>query len=350
MLFPICPIGQNAIASCMTKSFHHFGILGAGAWGTALAAALLRAGRRVTLWSHRPENAAIINNAHENTVYLKGIALDPALVATGDMTDLSACNAWILATPAQHARSIVRNLRAVADGANPILIAAKGIEQKTGALLSAVLAEEASAHPIGILSGPSFAAEVARGLPTALTLAMQDEGLNQILATAMATPAFRIYRTDDVVGTQVGGAIKNVLAVACGIVTGKQMGDNARAALMTRGLAEMTRLGVTLGGRAETLMGLSGLGDMVLTCSSPQSRNMSLGIALGQGQDLASILAARSNVTEGVTTAAAAHGLAGRLGVEMPIVAAVHAILNGSADIDTAITNLLARPLKTEMV
>jgi len=329
----------------MAKSFNHFGVIGAGAWGTALATVLVRAGRRVSLWAHQPQIATIINQQHENTVYLKGIALDHDLEAISDLKTMAGCDALIVATPAQHLREIVSALPESC--LVPLIIAAKGIERNSAALMTQVAAEARPHNPLAIISGPSFAIEVARGLPTALTFAMRDPALGAALIKAMATPAFRLYETDDIVGVELGGAIKNVLAVACGIVSGRNLGDNARASLITRGIAEMMRLGTVLGGRSETLMGLSGVGDLVLTCSSLQSRNMSLGIALGQGQKLADILASRAQVTEGVTTASAAYQMAQKNNVDMPIVAAVDNVLNG-ANIDKVISELLARPLKHE--
>ncbi len=335
----------------MRLSFNHFGIIGAGAWGTALAATLVRAGRQVTIWAHEPNVAAAINQQHENTIYLKGVALDPALKSTSDLDNLASCDAWIIACPAQHARRIGANLAEMARAdvpPPPVIIAAKGIEQKTSALMGDVAASVLPGHPLAVLSGPSFAAEVARGLPTALTFAIKDRALGENLVRAMVTPGFRLYLSDDDVGAEIGGAVKNVLAIACGIVAGRKLGENARASIITRGLAEILRLGLALGARAETLMGLSGLGDLVLTCSSPQSRNMSLGIALGEGKALADILASRVSVAEGVTTAAATLALANKHHVEMPIIAAVDSVLNGSMNIDDAIAGLLSRPLKAE--
>lgn len=330
---------------------HHFGIIGAGAWGTALASSILCAGKKVTLWAHTASVADAIHGAHENTQHLPGIKLDPQLKATTRLADLALCEAWIVATPAQCVRAIAHDLTHVAgENTAPVLIASKGIELKTSALMSEVVAEVLPRHPLAVLSGPSFATEVAQGKPAALTLATKHIKLGEDLAKALTTPALRLYRTEDVVGAQIGGAVKNVLAVACGIVAGRDMGENARAAILTRGLAEIMRLGIALGGRAETMMGLSGVGDLVLTCSSTQSRNMSLGMALGQGKNLADILAARASVTEGVPTAAAAHTLAQKHYVEMPIVAAVDAILNHNADIDQTIRDLLARPQKAETV
>jgi glycerol-3-phosphate dehydrogenase (NAD(P)+) len=327
--------------------YQHFGIVGAGAWGTALAAALRRAGRDVTLWAHEAEDAEGINRRHENSRYLPGIALDPAIKAAHDPEALAAADALLLATPAQRLREVARLFAAICRNA-PVLIAAKGIELGTLKLMSDIVEEEMPKRGIAVLSGPSFAAEVARGLPTALTLAARNENVGEKLAEALASPALRPYFTNDVVGAQLGGAVKNVLAIACGIVAGRKLGDNARAALITRGLAEMMRLGAASGARAETLMGLSGLGDLVLTCSSPQSRNMSLGIALGEGQALDAILAAQRGVAEGVPTASAAWALAQKRGIDMPIVEAADAVLNGKATIDQTIAALLSRPLKAE--
>ncbi len=333
----------------MTTGFQHFGILGAGAWGTALAQTLARAGRDVTLWAHAPALADAMRQLRSNVTYLPGIALDAKIRPTSSLTELQDCNAWLIAVPAQHVRTICHRLvDAAALLPGPVILTSKGIEQNTGALLGDIVALELPQHPVAILSGPSFATEVANGLPAALTLAVKDAALGNALIKSMATPAFRLYLTDDVIGAQIGGAIKNVLAIACGITAGRAMGENARAAIVTRGLAEIIRLGIAAGGRPETLMGLSGVGDLVLTCSSMQSRNMSLGLALGQGKALADILAARSTVAEGVTTAAAALALAQKYGVDMPIITAVNAVLSQNADIDAMITGLLARPLKTE--
>jgi glycerol-3-phosphate dehydrogenase (NAD(P)+) len=333
----------------MTNSFKHFGIVGGGAWGTALALTLLRADCRVTLWAHEADVVSDINRHHENKIYLPGVELNVALKATNALSDLAVCDVLVLVTPAQHLRAMAKQLQAVTAGkSQPLIIASKGIEETTSALLSDVIATELPHSPVAVLSGPSFAIEIAKGQPAALTLAVKDKALGDTLLQAMATPAFRLYLTEDVVGAQIGGAVKNVLAVACGIIAGRGMGDNARAALITRGLAELTRLGVAMGGSKETLMGLSGMGDLVLTCSSPQSRNMSLGMALGQGKALQDILASRASVTEGVYTAAAAYKLAQKHKVEMPIVASVDAVLNRHADIDAMIAGLLARPLKTE--
>ena len=324
------------------------GIVGAGAWGTALACVARRAGRDVTIWAREPEVAAEINAAHENPIYLPGVTLDPGVRATDRLGEVAAADALFLATPAQHLRAVAGELARHLPPDRPVVICAKGIEQGTGALMTEVVAAVLPGRPAAVLSGPTFAAEVARGLPTAVTLAASDAALGRRLAAAIGGARFRPYLSDDPIGAEIGGAVKNVLAVACGIVVGRRLGDNARAALVTRGLAEMIRLAVARGGRAETLMGLSGLGDLTLTCNGIQSRNLSVGIALGEGRRLAELLAERRSVAEGVFSAAAVVALAGRLGVDMPIAAAVDAILNRGADIDETIAGLLARPFRDE--
>jgi glycerol-3-phosphate dehydrogenase (NAD(P)+) len=322
------------------------GIVGAGAWGTALAQVLCRAGRPVALWAREPELVAAINRDHENPLFLPGVPLDPGIAASSDIAAVAkGAEILLLVVPAQYLRG---TCRMVAGVTAPVVICAKGIEAGTGALMSEVAAAALPGAPIAVLSGPTFAAEVARGLPTAVTLATADAGLGQHLADNLGTRHFRPYFSDDVAGAEIGGAIKNVLAIACGIVEGKGLGDNARAALITRGLAEMVRLAIAKGGRPETLMGLSGLGDLVLTCTATQSRNYSLGVALGQGRALNDVLAERRSVAEGVDSAAAAAALAQRLGVEMPIVAAVDAILHRHAPIDDAVAALLSRPFRSE--
>jgi glycerol-3-phosphate dehydrogenase (NAD(P)+) len=332
----------------MIKSFQHIGVIGGGAWGTALAAVMRRAGREALLWAREAEVVEAINARHENKVFLPGITLDAGIKVTGKLADLAACDVFLLVVPAQHTREMCRQMTKALAGTTPIIVCAKGIEQDTAKLLSEIVGEELPGRKLAVLSGPSFAGEVARDLPTALTLATTDKTLGEKLVAAIGTKLFRLYLTDDVTGAQIGGAIKNVLAVACGIAAGCKLGENGRAALITRGLTEMMRLGAAMGARAETLMGLSGLGDLVLTCSSLQSRNMSLGAALGEGQALAAILKQRAGVAEGVTTAAAARALAQKHKVEMPIVTAVDAVLNKGAALVDTIEALLARPVKAE--
>ena len=324
------------------------GVIGAGAWGTALALAARRAGSDVVLWAREAEVVEAVNAGRGNPVFLPGIPLEPGIRATSDWAEAASCDGLLLVTPAQHLRSACRTLKPLLRAGVPVVICAKGIEISTGKLMSEAVAEELPDAPLAVLSGPTFAAEVARGLPTAVTLAIRDADLGHALVAAIGGLTFRPYLSDDLVGAQIGGAVKNVLAIGCGIVEGRGLGENARAALITRGLAEINRLGQALGARSETLMGLSGLGDLTLTCSSLQSRNMSLGHDLGRGRALSDILAERRSVAAGVYTAEAVVALAGRLGVEMPICAAIDAILNRGADVPATIAALMSRPFKPE--
>lgn len=319
------------------------GIIGGGAWGTALALVARRAGRRVILWAHEADTVAAIRERHENP-FLPRVKLDPGIAATTDMAEVGAAGAILLVPPAQHLRAVAAALAPHVKSDTPVVICAKGIEAKTGALMSEALAAAMPRARACILSGPTFAAEVARGLPTAVTLATSEDATGASLTTALASRHFRIYRSDDVTGAQLGGAVKNVIAIACGVVMGRGLGDNARAALITRGLAEIARLGRAMGAKSETIMGLSGLGDLALTCTGEQSRNLSLGMALGRGEKIADILAQRRSVAEGVATAGSVVTLAARHGIEMPIATAVDAVANKGADIDAAIAALLARP------
>jgi glycerol-3-phosphate dehydrogenase (NAD(P)+) len=324
------------------------GIIGGGAWGTALAMTARKAGREAVIHAREPEVVDAINRDHENPWFLPGIALDPAIRATGDPAEAADADAVLLVAPAQHLRGVVSPLAAGWRRGVPAVVCAKGIEGGTCALLSEVVAETLPAAIVAVLSGPSFAAEVARDLPTAVTFACADAGLREAVPAALGTTRFRIYSSGDVIGAEIGGAVKNVLAIACGIVEGRGLGDNARAALITRGLAEIARLAHAKGARAETLMGLSGAGDLVLTCNNIQSRNFSLGVALGEGARLNDVLAGRTSVAEGVFSAAAVTELARRVGVVMPISAAVDAVLNRGADLDATIAGLLSRPFKAE--
>jgi glycerol-3-phosphate dehydrogenase (NAD(P)+) len=322
------------------------GVIGGGAWGTALAQVAAQGGDAL-LWAFETEVADAINRDHENPVYLPGVALSPAVRATASLADLAACDFLLVVTPAQHMRSI---LKATPVGAKPLLLCSKGIEAGSMALMSEVAAETCPDAPVAVLSGPTFASEVAKGLPTAVTLACADEDVAGRLAKRIAQPAFRPYRSTDVVGAEIGGAVKNVLAIACGVVEGAGLGRNARAALIARGFAEMTRLGLARGARAETLAGLSGLGDLVLTCSSEQSRNFSLGLGLGRGTDAKALLADRRTVAEGAFTAPVLVEAAKAAGVEMPISEAVAALLSGGKKVADVIGTLLARPLKSESI
>jgi glycerol-3-phosphate dehydrogenase (NAD(P)+) len=324
-------------------------IIGGGAWGTALACVARRAGNEAVIWAREDEVAAAINERQENTPFLPGVTLDPDIRAVTDMKDaVAGADSVLLVAPAQHLRAVSIELARHLTPGVPVVVCAKGIERQSGALMSEVLAETMKEAPVAVLSGPTFAREVAAGLPTAVTLAAADEALGAVLVRMLGDPLFRPYLSPDPIGAQIGGAVKNVLAIACGIVAGKGLGENARAALITRGLAEMVRLGRAKRAKRETLMGLSGLGDLVLTCNGEQSRNMSLGMALGRGETLDDILAARTSVAEGVATASSVVALAGRLDVDMPIAGAVHAILDRGASVDSVIEGLLARPFRPE--
>jgi glycerol-3-phosphate dehydrogenase (NAD(P)+) len=324
------------------------GVIGGGAWGTALAEVCARAGLEVVLWAREPEVVQAINAEHVNSLFLPGAALDPSIRATAEMADLAGSEMVLAVSPAQHLRSSLTAFAPHASAGLPVLLCAKGVEQGSLKLMNEVLAETCPQAAPAVLSGPSFAGEVARGLPTAVTLASPDLDLARRLAETIATPTFRPYVARDMIGAEAGGAVKNVLAIACGIVEGKGLGRSAHAALITRGFAELTRLAVALGGEAETVAGLCGLGDLVLTCSSPQSRNMSVGLALGRGETLKDALAGKLSVAEGVASAPAVTALARKLGVETPICQAVAAILAGEIGVDAAIVGLLSRPLKAE--
>jgi glycerol-3-phosphate dehydrogenase (NAD(P)+) len=328
----------------MTKA----GVIGGGAWGTALAQVCARAGLETTLWAREADVVASVNTDHENTSFLPGVALDPSIHATGDFVDLARSDLVLAVAPAQHLRATLAAFAPHVPDGLQILLCAKGVEQGSLKLMTEVLAETVPQARPAVLSGPSFAGEVARGLPTAVTLACPDPGCAEELAEQIATPTFRPYFATDMIGAEAGGAVKNVLAIACGIVEGRGLGRSAHAALITRGFSELTRLAVALGGEAETVAGLCGLGDLVLTCSSPQSRNMSVGLALGRGQSLEEALAGKLSVAEGVASAPAVRQLARKLGVDVPICEATAAILAGEAGVDDAIRGLLSRPLREE--
>jgi glycerol-3-phosphate dehydrogenase (NAD(P)+) len=323
-------------------------VIGAGAWGTALAMTAQRAGNEVIIQAHEPHVAKAINDKHENSVFLKEFKLDNKIKATTVLSVATNVDVVLLVTPAQFLRPVCEAAVNNWPSGVPAVICSKGIEETSCALMSEIVSEILPRNPIAVLSGPAFAAEVASNLPTAVTLASEDETLAKVLMETLNTPVFRIYRSRDMIGAQIGGAVKNVLAIACGIVEGRKLGDNAKSALITRGLAEITRLGIAKGAQAETFYGLSGLGDLTLTCNAMQSRNFSLGVALGQGDKLRDVLNERISITEGVYTASTMISLANQLNVDLPICSAVDRVLNHSGDIDASINSLLMRPLKAE--
>lgn len=332
----------------MTNKVKKIGIMGAGAWGTALACVAAKAGHETLIWAYEAEVVAAINDTHENSVFLKNVPLQKSIKATSELADMTEMDAILWVTPAQVVRRVGQAFNEFLNKPMPILICAKGIEASSRMLLTDVMNEVLPLAQAGILSGPSFAIDVAQGLPTAITLAMEDAEIGQELAHALSIPTFRLYHSTDIIGAQIGGAVKNVLAIATGISDGKGFGDSARAALTTRGFAEMTRFGAALGAKRETLFGLSGLGDLTLTANSATSRNMSLGMALGQGQTLQQIMDARKSVSEGVHTATILAKWAKELNIDMPICQTVADIVAGDLDVDGAIKGLLNRPLKKE--
>ena len=320
-------------------------VLGGGAWGTALALTCARAGRQVTLWEHEPGNAANLEQKRESK-FLPGVRLDNAIKVTRDIAEAAASEAILLVVPAQAVRSVAKLLAPAIAARTPVIACAKGIEHGTHKFMTEIIAECAPKAVPAILSGPSFAADVARGLPTAVTIAATDATTAADLAHALNAGTFRPYHSNDVRGVEIGGAIKNVLAIAAGIVTGRGLGASASAALTTRGFAELVRFGKACGAKTENIMGLSGLGDLILTCSTPQSRNFSCGVALGKGEKPDT--AAHGKLAEGVFTAPVLLEMARAKNVEMPISSAVAAMLSGKMSVDAAIESLLTRPLKSE--
>jgi glycerol-3-phosphate dehydrogenase (NAD(P)+) len=323
-------------------AFDHIAVLGAGAWGTALANLAAQSGHAVTLWARDPQKAAAMQQSGENP-RLPGARLHESIAVTGTLADAAGAEAILLAVPAQALRSVASALNKLAG--TPMIACAKGIERGSHKFMTEVIAEAAPNATPAILSGPSFAADVARGLPTAVTLAAGDEATAAALARALGSPAFRLYHSTDMRGVEIGGAAKNVLAIAAGIVVGRGLGASAAAALTTRGFAELSRFGQSLGARTETLTGLAGLGDLILTCSSPQSRNFSLGVALGQGRPDA---LRGDKLAEGAATAPVLVEMAKEKNIEMPIAAAVAAVLDGRLSVDQATESLLTRPLRAE--
>jgi len=326
-------------------SFNHIAIIGAGAWGSALALTCARAGRSVTLWEHDAANAAQLKTKRES-LFLPGVRIDPGITLAANLTNaVSAADAILLVVPAQSVRAVANGLEPLLATGTPVIVCAKGIERGSKKFMTEVIVECLPKAAPAILSGPSFAADVARGLPTAVTLAAADGKLAEALAQAIGSASFRPYHSSDVRGVEIGGAAKNVLAVAAGVVTGRGLGASAQAALTTRGFAELVRFGKAYGAQPQTMMGLSGLGDLLLTCSSPQSRNFSFGVHLGRGQKPEAI---HGGLAEGVFTAPVLLEMAHERSVDMPISFAVAALLSGKLSVDAAIDSLLTRPLKAE--
>jgi len=326
----------------------HIGIIGAGAWGTALSNLVCKAGNDVVLWARESEVCESINNEHFNHMFLPNISLDPQIRATRNFQEAVISDLVLIAVPSQKLRFICKDLARYWKEGTPAVICSKGIELGSNKLLIDVISEALpEALPL-ILSGPTFADEVALGLPTAVTIACENDEIGKFAAKVLATESFRPYLSSDVIGASIGGAVKNVMAIACGLIEGRSLGNNARASIITRGLVEIIRLAVVLGGQERTLSGLSGLGDLLLTSTSVKSRNFSLGVALGKGIKLDKVLAERSSVTEGVNTSAAVTSLASTVQVDMPICRAVDQILNHSASIDSEIINILKRPIRNE--
>jgi len=330
--------------------FQSLFVVGAGAWGTALANLLAGNGRDTIIWAREAAVAASINETGENTQFLAGVKLDPRLKATTDLAEAKDADAILIVAPAQHNRQIFGELRRFANENAIVALCAKGIETDTGLLMTEVLAEVWPEASPAVLSGPSFAIDVAKGLPTAVTLACADPDIGEKWAATLSAPHFRPYLSTDLIGAELGGAVKNVLAIAAGVAEGRGLGESARAAVIARGFAEFQRLGLALGADAQTMAGLSGLGDLILTASSEKSRNMSLGVVLGRGEALATVLSARNTVAEGVATAPAIVAMAQKAGVETPIINAVAALLAGKKTVDELVKELLARPLKKEAV
>jgi glycerol-3-phosphate dehydrogenase (NAD(P)+) len=325
------------------------GVIGGGAFGTAMACVMRRSGHEIVIWARESEVAAAINQDSLNPVFLRGIRLPAGIAATSDMGEATAgADFLVLAPPAQHMRSVTAQLRPFVRNGTPLVSCSKGIERGSCVFMSQVIAETLPGAQVAVLSGPSFAHDIAADLPAGVTLACKDKALAGRLAAAIGTPRFRVYLSEDIVGVHLGGVMKNVLAIACGIATGKKLGESARATLFALGLAEMARLGLALGARHATFLGLSGAGDLSLSCNSAASRNTSLGIALGEGRALQDILRERVTVQEGVHSAEAVAELARRHGVRMAISAAIDEVLNHGCGVDEAVGRLLACPTGEE--
>jgi glycerol-3-phosphate dehydrogenase (NAD(P)+) len=322
------------------------GVIGGGAWGTALAQVLCMNDKDVIMWAREPEVIDSIRTTRENTPYLSGIKLHDSLKITDSITEAAEADILLMVTPAQYLRSTLTAIKGQVDS-KPIVLCSKGIELESGLMLSQVVQEETPKAHVAVMTGPTFAREIARGLPSGVTIAAEDKDIAHELVENLGCRTLRPYATDDLIGAQIGGAIKNVMAIACGIVAGNKLGDSARAALLTRGISEMSRLTSAMGAQKTTLMGMCGIGDLMLTCSSMQSRNYSLGVMLGEGRVLTDIMDERKSVTEGVHTAKALMTLANNNAVEMPIAETIYDILHKGVTIEDAIDAMLSRPFAT---
>ena len=340
---------ENKASETEEKVSYKIGVVGAGAWGTALAQLSAKAGCDVTLWAREQDVVTSINERHENEIFLDGITLSEQVTATNQLSDMAGSDFIFMVVPAQFVRSVLAELRGHISENAVIVLCAKGIEQSSGKIMTEVVSEVLPKSPLVVLSGPTFAREVANGLPSAVTIASKYQQVTKKLSEAIGQPTFRPYASRDIIGAEIGGALKNVFAIACGITTGRKMGDNARAALITRSLAEMVRFGEVHGADRSTMMGLCGLGDLILTCSSPQSRNMSLGISIGEGKSVDELMSDRKTVAEGYYTSSVLARICREEKIDLPIVMAVNDILHEGKDVDAVITDLLSRPFISEI-
>ena len=330
------------------KKYTSISIIGAGAWGTALAEVISRQGNQVNLWAREDDVVKSINTLNENTLYLPNIKLSELIIAQNNLDNVINCDLLLMVTPSQFMRSVLEDIKDNLNDSIPVVLCSKGIETKTLSLMNEITESIIPKNPLAILSGPSFAIDVVNNKPTAVTLACKDLSIGKNIADSISLPTFRPYLSEDIVGAQIGGATKNVIAIAAGVVEGQNLGDSARAATIARGFSEINRLAVSLGGQEETLSGLSGMGDLLLTCNSITSRNFSLGIKLGKGLSAEEATDGLSSIAEGMYSAKAIDKLSKKLGVEMPITNAVNDLIEKKRSLDEIIDDLLSRPIRRE--
>ena len=330
------------------KKYTNISIIGAGAWGTALAEVISRQGNQVNLWAREDDVVKSINTLNENTLYLPNIKLSELIIAQNNLDNVINCDLLLMVTPSQFMRSVLEDIKDNLNDSIPVVLCSKGIETKTLSLMNEITESIIPKNPLSILSGPSFAIDVVNNKPTAVTLACKDLSIGKNIADSISLPTFRPYLSEDIVGAQIGGATKNVIAIAAGVVEGQNLGDSARAATIARGFSEINRLAVALGGQEETLSGLSGMGDLLLTCNSITSRNFSLGIKLGKGLSAEEATDGLSSIAEGMYSAKAIDKLSKKLGVEMPITNAVNDLIEKKRSLDEIIDDLLSRPIRRE--